>query len=42
MIQALKRHSLTLNFVPKQLAKRVWRIKSQSSLRNIYFRLSGF
>ena len=32
----------TSNIVPGQLAERVWVTKSQSSLLNIYFRLSGF
>ena len=32
----------TLNIVPEQLTERVWCTKSQSSLLNIYFRLSGF
>ena len=32
----------TSNIVPERLAGRVWWTKSQSSLWNIYFRLSGF
>ena len=34
--------SHTSNIPPERLAERVWCIKSQSSLLNIYFRLSGF
>ena len=34
--------SHTSNIAPERLAVRVWCTKSQSSLLNIYFRLSGF
>ena len=34
--------SHTSNIAPERLAERVWCTKSQSSLLNIYFRLSGF
>ena len=34
--------SSALSIVPEQLAKRVWSAKSQSSLLNIFFSLSGF
>ena len=34
--------SHTSNITPERLTERVWCTKSQSSLLNIYFRLSGF
>ena len=35
-------HSQVLNIMQEQLAERIWEAKSQSSLLNIYFQVSGF